>query len=880
MSFTEKNNAISKQPVKLVILILDYCANYFQLTPCKAAGDPCYNTFKTCKDKVNYIKTTKAYRYCSNDSDAAAILNALPYIKAIDPMSTELRDDKTICARGTITLMDENDYDQTTDPYWKQRRGNLLNASGTHFKKLIERNPYYKSRAVIVKDGYVGDPESEFVTTIKAKIENITRDGSEIKIEYVDEVSDLSKKDYPYITNVKIAEDLGACFDCKNEEEMLKAEAVKNDYALRRDFRQIKPNVTGASTEIPTSSNYFLVVAYNEIGMPFAMSNVTEVNADYPGPSITIYWDAVSNASYYRVFGIDGYFLKYTQLTGTSFVHYEGQQLETDGELPGEAYRVFKLQGDEAANLQNWNEIFTFPVIQLDSTEELDPNGYIQINEEAFYYTSLNSTSKTIAGIRRIEFKTKSQIHYAGTNLKLLEWETPSNGFSLLKKRFQRSGVPDENIDITTIDAYAAAYTGINMSTLPIIKSTNAAKLIFDLAWVLDVKLWVNEEGKLTVKPNDDETIQYYIDDAVNIVLDSKSIDYNQDDIRTRFNLNWNRKDVTKGLEDEDNYANLHIEFDRDAEGENMYGKVLKEDVFTTWINSDCGTETEINAYIHTLCNKKLNRSREPRPKLTFEVEQKDSGVKVGYIVSLSSNAFNDINGNDYQNKKAEVIKKTPKWGRIELTVRLLPTETITSEYEDHIYWFENPEPVRSVSLTEVEVTGLSYIDDLGNRVYDLPMEKFSGVWIGYGEIEHSITLACDNMYTSEAETATDINGVTRQLEKRMIYTGFPPAPHHIETNLESWKSGKYYNIYMIVLNADKKKSSLGRPSASDPDGQWFRIGKKPVERVNDASKFYKFNYALPNELLGREVGFVIYYDCNLVYDPNSPVGIAIEKSI
>ena len=36
------------------------------------------------------------------------------------------------------------------------------------------------------------------------------------------------------------------------------------------------------------------------------------------------------------------------------------------------------------------------------------------------------------------------------------------------------------------------------------------------------------------------------------------------------------------------------------------------------------------------------------RPILTFEVESKDSSIKVGAIISLSSNAFQDIDGNDY----------------------------------------------------------------------------------------------------------------------------------------------------------------------------------------------------------------------------------------
>lgn len=861
-------NSISKQLITLCILDLDYCANTFGIAPCTATGTPkCYNTFKTCRAKINYLKTTKSYRYINNDAppSAAAEFNARPYIIQNSSLSTELKDDKTIPARGTITFADEIDYDQGIDPYLYDRRSNLIDGKGYHFKKLIERNSYYKGRIITIKQGYPGQSESSFTTIFSGKIDNIKRNKLTVDLEYTDDIVDLSKVEYPYKTNIKLTSDLGACYEVGTFAEALQLNAITGDYALVREFNPtMDVNVSGGAVEPASFHCYYSIVAYNSNNNPISRQD-HQVGYATGSEWLTFNITAPTGVSYYRLFGPTGDMATYHQFTGISYSCTVNTVFENVGTPPDKAERYLKLLGTHPSDPYWWDESITL-TIDLTALTGLPSTGYIQIDEEVIYYGALGTLQ--LLNIRRVRHKSKTAEHYATTNIKLVEWETPANPFTLLKQRFQRAGIPDSRIDLTTFNTYATAYSGITFSTKPIVKSTNAGKLIFNFANTLDVSIWVNESGKVTCKKNNEEAVDYNITDAENIVLDSKSVDFNTEEIKTRINFYWNRNDVTKGLDDEENYSNRHIEINADAEGPNMYDEELSEDILTTWINDDCAPDTAtINTWVAAICAEKLRRKMLMRAKLTFDVEQKDSMIQVGHIVSLSSNAFNDVDGNDYQNRKAQVVKKTNQGLKIELVVRLLATDAITTTSQDDVIVYENPLPVKNFGLNEVAVTNFK-VYDINNVVYTTDILDV--------QVEIKLKLEFDNMYASAATTATDILGVTHSLPKRLIYAGYPPEPWGEEVDTSSWKTVRRYKVYMFVANAGQKYPVIKRPTTSDANGKWYVIGIVPDLKSNDITKKYNFDWNLPISLVGRYIGFAIYADANIVYDPNAAVGIEI----
>ena len=59
MEYDYYRDRLSRTPVSLVVLTLDYCDNAFGAAPCNATGTPCYNTYRTCKDKDHYSRGYK-----------------------------------------------------------------------------------------------------------------------------------------------------------------------------------------------------------------------------------------------------------------------------------------------------------------------------------------------------------------------------------------------------------------------------------------------------------------------------------------------------------------------------------------------------------------------------------------------------------------------------------------------------------------------------------------------------------------------------------------------------------------------------------------------------------------------------------------------------
>lgn len=874
MPIAEYRNSASRIPVTKVVIKLDTCSNVFGVAPCTATGVQCYNTFYTCKDKPNFARTTKDYKFCSAGASQKIVqlINALPLVDDVSILGTEIKDDKTITARVTVSLNDTLDFDQTTDPYWKARNTKLINAKGSYVKKLVERNQFFKGRAVEVYEGYEGLPENEYELTFSGKIQNIIRDGSRAKIECVDEISDLSKKKYPFKTKRELVSTIGACFEAKNEEEMLKlSKAKQGDYALRRDFLFFSVASTIGNNGLSTlnGSYYYKVIGYDSYGRAIAMGNDIFFTTGPGENSITLDWSpsAVANVAYFRIFGRslndDGKLVSYYQQTGGDFTDY-GNINFIAGTAETEAYRLFELLTNDPTDLNAWELKTASQSITITALAGLNSTGYVKLEDEVIFYNGVGADAydnDVLQNVLRLQFSSKAETkHYEGTNLYTLLWFAPDNPFTILTAVFDLIGV---SYDASTFTAYEALYSGINFSCKPLIKDSDFAKPIHDLCYVLDLELWVNESGQITCRYASDVTVDHTITDDDNIIVNTDSVDFNTEEIFTRFLLYWDRKDVTKAQSEKENFNNLYFEVDADAESVNMYNDEIPDEKTTVWINSDCGTTTEITAYLTSVMNKKAKRCRMPRAKFSFDVELKDSAIKTGHRIALSSNAFNDINGNDYSGKVAEVIKKEPKGNRIALTVRLMNTASVTTTGYNTVQKFDNPPPIKSMSLNEVKVTNLTAYNESGT--------SYTGSSNNV-EVTNYVKLVWDNMYASESETATDITGTVRKLGTIILQ----PSMAEI-VDLAQWQKTQRYKVYIFIANAGQSAPVTARPTLNDANGKWYLVGIVPDQKSYDGTKKYSFTYNLPVAALNRYICFDVYADCNLVYDANAPVGLEVE---
>lgn len=154
---TAAREAFARIAVTVVELDLDRCVNTFGIAPCTATGTPCYNTFATCKDKPNYARGTKTYKFVSQGAPIPPGETLRPYLTGIASAPTEIDPQAGLARRANVTLtfQDETDADVQQDPYVT---GRATPAGGTFWSRLLARNPNYSGRWARVRRGYVTDP--------------------------------------------------------------------------------------------------------------------------------------------------------------------------------------------------------------------------------------------------------------------------------------------------------------------------------------------------------------------------------------------------------------------------------------------------------------------------------------------------------------------------------------------------------------------------------------------------------------------------------------------------------------------------------------------------------------------------------------------------
>lgn len=151
---------VGRRPITVVELDLDFCSNTYGTAPCTAELDltgtqKCFNTFKSCQDQNNFVKETKTYKFCTDNSFLPIGENIFPCIKDIDIAPTQLNPRGfSVSASVTVTMFDFPHHDRGIDPYIDDRDYTARD-QGSFFGKLRSRNPYLINRVMRVKTGYV-----------------------------------------------------------------------------------------------------------------------------------------------------------------------------------------------------------------------------------------------------------------------------------------------------------------------------------------------------------------------------------------------------------------------------------------------------------------------------------------------------------------------------------------------------------------------------------------------------------------------------------------------------------------------------------------------------------------------------------------------------
>ena len=203
MTYLANLTAPCRVPITLVRVTLDFCSRSFGVAPCTGVGEPCYNTYHTCKVAAAFDKSSKIYEFSSADAPIPWP-GPRPYLSSVSYLPTEITNTVTVTGRIKIDLIDEPDGDIGIDPYVQQR----ASVQGTYFKKLIARNPNYKGRLLEIYEGFLGDSFEQFQLRANEPLGLVTVRGEITTLQTVDLLKGIGDIEVPPQQDTKLLGDI------------------------------------------------------------------------------------------------------------------------------------------------------------------------------------------------------------------------------------------------------------------------------------------------------------------------------------------------------------------------------------------------------------------------------------------------------------------------------------------------------------------------------------------------------------------------------------------------------------------------------------------------------------------------------------------------
>ena len=504
----------------------DTCNNTFGFAPCTATGTQCYNTFGTCKDKPNYAKGTKTYKFCSRGMMVPPGETLRPYISdhSFTPTEIPIGGGLAVRSQTTITMVDEVCSDIEADKYAAARG---TPASGTFWTRFLARNYNIQGRFARVRKGYITNPFDwgTFQTELYV-IESITGPDSSGNVQIVlsDVVKTLDKNLLPAPTSGQLVTAFKAIENSGNA-------------------------AAGAATTITLASSASAIdSAYN--GMEVY---ITQNTAAGQRRMITAYVGATRVAT-----------------------------VAAWGVVPNttSTYEISAL----SINVGAGNGV------QYDDPVATDLQQFVRIGNEVIRYTAvagdvLSWTSSTL----REQFGTAREDHAVNDGVQLCFAPVGQSATSVIKRLANAAGLADTYIDLAGLAAEDTDWLGTAAAMTACIHAPEQASgLLNELLIVLNLNAWWDAVAqKLKFKADMPQksisvvaiTPSETVGQTMQVTpLDSLRI--------TRSFMAFAPFSATGNMAESTNFSEIDGYIDTNAEGPNEYNGIIGEQRYSRWLGS------------------------------------------------------------------------------------------------------------------------------------------------------------------------------------------------------------------------------------------------------------------------------------------------------
>lgn len=158
MSYQDFAQQTAREPIEIVEIEVERCGLNFGTGICYATGEPCYNTWATCRAQDVFASEPYVYRFAKSDGNVPLGLSCVSLLKNISTAPQQLTVGKGLGVRASVTIqMRDADWpDHDHDPYFDLRGHGADGAAGTFWGRWFARHPFYVGRFAWIYTGYVG----------------------------------------------------------------------------------------------------------------------------------------------------------------------------------------------------------------------------------------------------------------------------------------------------------------------------------------------------------------------------------------------------------------------------------------------------------------------------------------------------------------------------------------------------------------------------------------------------------------------------------------------------------------------------------------------------------------------------------------------------
>lgn len=619
----------------------------------------CYNTFKTCQDKINYLRGVKTYKLTERGAPIQLGEATRPYITRIAIAPTEIDPDAGLARRAmtTLTCGDESDSDVEMDPYLADR---AAPPGGTFWARLLARVHNYAGRDARVKRAFVDQGMWGATTTERYVIETINGPNrGEVSITLKDPISLINKVKIPTPTSGKLAVALGT-----NDTQLTMGAGNGAQYPANGDVRVGDQVIRYQHKHVAQGWNF----------SDGALEGWTTSNASATGSTDAVTLTATAGDPDFRVVGLaiagganryvrarirqlvagtwEGVLFYRTALHGESVSYFK--QIAEPIDLATGAWVIvtFDMHNLTAGGV-DWSQE-TITGLRLDIVT--DAVGSFEIDWIGYGASALFDADVLIwpDGTWRSQFGTTAVAAKIGDGVQLCKAWRDQPVTTVIKDLINAVdpltgsvlGVADADIDVAGMQIEDATWLGAKFRiTTCLTDPEDAGLLLGDLVRQTGGVVWwdsIAQKVKYKVigpqPPGVLATNKFT--DAAHFIEDSIKVE-TLDKLRLSFvAMNYALSNATANRKEEKNFERGEIFIDVDAESENEYGARAAEVNYSRWFGQD-----NAQAMLQW-AQRRISYYRDPPKKIEFKVDPKDAAAREGDLYDVETAQLPDEHGN------------------------------------------------------------------------------------------------------------------------------------------------------------------------------------------------------------------------------------------